>query len=347
MHAGLAYPSVADYKWILQANQLCDCHVSVNDSNTAIKIWGLSVTMMNGKMTWTRPPPVQQDVIAIPREFREIHKCMALTIDIFFVNTNPFLATNSLNICFLPVTHMANWKADTIVKALKEIYNYYLQQGFSIVFIKANNEFKPLEPMMLLLCGGRRLNLSSANEHVPEIKQRNWVDLDGNVLHEITGVDLADDMKDNHTEAIEELSTLAVQFDLEQTLNEQPVGNGQTLDVQSIGDVAQSMPQSEANAGPVKTTNPVVRRSSWAKTAVKTYVPSMQGKRYSFAMTQLGCRLLDSNAFQYDPRVAVCFMQQLSAKAALNEWGEDAEAAGLKDTSQLHWRKSFIPKLYN
>ena len=95
------------------------------------------------------------------------------------------------------------------------------------------------------------------------------VDLDGNVLHKITGVDTADDINDNHTEAIEEPITLAVKFDLGQTPNEQPVGNGQTPDVQPVGDVVQSMPLSDANAGLVKTTTPEVRRSSWAKTAVK------------------------------------------------------------------------------
>ena len=35
------------------------------------------------------------------------------------------------------------------------------------------------------------------------------------------------------------------------------------------------------------------------------------------------------------------------AKAALSKWGEDAKAVGLKEISQLHWHKSFIPKLYN
>ena len=82
------------------------------------------------------------------------------------------------------------------------------------------------------------------------------------------------------------------------------------------------------------------------KMTVKSYVPSMQGKRYYFATTQLGHKLLDNIAFQYDHRVAVCFMQQLLVKAALNKWGEDAKAAGLNEISQLHWRKFFFPKLY-
>ena len=147
----------------------------MSDADNAIRIWGPSVAIMNGKTTRTTPPPVQQYVIAILQEFQEIHKRVTLTIDIFFINANPFLATYSLNICFLSVTHMENRKADTIFKALKSMHNYYLQQGFSSVFIKADGEFKPLEPMMSLLYGALRINLSSANEHMPEIEQRIWV----------------------------------------------------------------------------------------------------------------------------------------------------------------------------
>jgi hypothetical protein len=37
-------------------------------------------------------------------------------------------------------------------------------------------------------------------------------------------------------------------------------------------------------------------------------------------------------------------MQQLSVKAALKQWGDNARVAGEKGTSQLHWRETFVPK---
>jgi hypothetical protein len=37
-------------------------------------------------------------------------------------------------------------------------------------------------------------------------------------------------------------------------------------------------------------------------------------------------------------------MQQLSVKAALREWGDEARVVGEKETSQLHWRETFVPK---
>jgi hypothetical protein len=51
----------------------------------------------------------------------------------------------------------------------------YLQQGFSIVFIKGNGEFAPLEAWMAMVYGAPKLNLASANEHVPEIERKIWV----------------------------------------------------------------------------------------------------------------------------------------------------------------------------
>ena len=43
LHAGLAFPSMPDYKWMLQANLLWDCPVAVQDLSVALKIWGPSV----------------------------------------------------------------------------------------------------------------------------------------------------------------------------------------------------------------------------------------------------------------------------------------------------------------
>ncbi len=114
---------------------------------------------------------VRQDVIEIPKEIWELHKDVALTIDIFFVNKIPFFITHSLVICFLSVMHLSNRKALTIFDALKSMCSYYLQRGFQIVFIKGDEEFAPLEVWMAAVYGAPKLNLASANEHVPEIER--------------------------------------------------------------------------------------------------------------------------------------------------------------------------------
>ena len=50
--------------------------------------------------------------------------------------------------------------------------SYYLQQGFQIVFIKGDGEFALLEVWMATVYGAPKLNLASANEHVPEIERK-------------------------------------------------------------------------------------------------------------------------------------------------------------------------------
>jgi hypothetical protein len=54
--------------------------------------------------------------------------------------------------------------------------------------------------------------------------------------------------------------------------------------------------------------------------------------------------MLGDEAFEYNQVVSYSFMQQLSVKAALRQWGDEARVAGEKETSQLHWRETFVPK---
>jgi hypothetical protein len=152
---------MSNYKWALQANLLQDCPVTVQDLSVALKIWGPSVAMLKGKTVHKTPPPVQQNIILIPKEIRQRHKKVTLVIDIFFVNKIPFFVTLSLRICFLSATHMANRKAITIFKALKSMFLYYLQRGFTIVFIKADGECAPLQEWMHTLFGSPKLNLKN------------------------------------------------------------------------------------------------------------------------------------------------------------------------------------------
>jgi hypothetical protein len=49
---------------------------------------------------------------------------------------------------------------------------YYLQRGFQIVFIKGDREFALLEAWMATVYGAPKLNLASANKHIPEIERK-------------------------------------------------------------------------------------------------------------------------------------------------------------------------------
>jgi hypothetical protein len=101
----------------------------------------------------------------------------------------------------------------------------------------------------------------------------------------------------------------------------------------------------DAPEAPAVAVDDGVRRSTRVHTQAKpTYIPTMTGKKYSFATTVLGGTMLGDEAYEYNQRVAYSFMQQLSVKAALKQWGDNARVAGEKETSQLHWRETLVPK---
>jgi hypothetical protein len=95
-----------------------------------------------------------------------------LTTDILIVNKIPFLLTVSQKICFTAVNHLADRTVPQILKAFKEMYQYYLQRGFHVKTVHADGKFAPLKPLIESMPGGPMVNLESANEHVPEIERR-------------------------------------------------------------------------------------------------------------------------------------------------------------------------------
>jgi hypothetical protein len=131
--------------WILRSNQIKDSPVTIEDAMVAIKIWGPSVAALKGKTVQKRPEPVETDIVSILKEIRELHKEVALTIDILFVNKIPFFLTLSRVLFFITVTHLPNRSLDQVFKVLKGIFNYYLQQGFCVTFITGDREFTSLE----------------------------------------------------------------------------------------------------------------------------------------------------------------------------------------------------------
>jgi hypothetical protein len=94
------------------------------------------------------------------------------------------------------------------------------------------------------------------------------------------------------------------------------------------------------------------RRSTRERKQVQSYKPSMTGQKYAFAAmalatTQLGQSYLYDDSYQHDADIAYALLQQLSIKAALKQWGTNAEDAGVKEVSQLHWRNTFVPRRYS
>ena len=157
---------------MIRSNQIKDCPVTVDDIDVASKIWGKDIAMLKGKTVKKKPMPVIKDLVKVPKEFLKLHKEVVLTMDIFFVNKIPFFLTLSRVIYFTAVNHLSDRKVDTIFKAFKEVYMYYLQRGFRIETVLTDGEFEPLKPLIQSIPYGPRVNVSSKSEHVPDIERR-------------------------------------------------------------------------------------------------------------------------------------------------------------------------------
>jgi hypothetical protein len=99
---------------------------------------------------------------------------------------------------------------------------------------------------------------------------------------------------------------------------------------------------------------PELRRSTRFRSQTNQgYTPSLSGSKYSYAVTQLesqGVINPDSHVFvqddfyQVEPDGVAAIMPQLSPKAGLKEWGEEAFMAARSKMKQLHFRNTFKPK---
>jgi hypothetical protein len=132
LYTKLGYPSMKDFKWVIQSNQISDCPVTVQDVEAANPIWDKNIVALKGKTTRKKPIHVARDFVKVPKELLQLHQDVFITADLFFVNQIPFFLTLSRTICFTAVNHLANRNTKTIFKAFEEIYMFYLNRGFCI-----------------------------------------------------------------------------------------------------------------------------------------------------------------------------------------------------------------------
>jgi hypothetical protein len=95
LYKTLSYPSMKDFKWVIQSNHIKDCPVTIQGSDVARKIWSKNISAVKGKTTPIKTHPVARDYVKVSKELLKLHKEVFLTTDIFFVNRISFLLTLS------------------------------------------------------------------------------------------------------------------------------------------------------------------------------------------------------------------------------------------------------------
>ena len=171
MYESLGNPSVKDYKWVIQSNQIKDFPVTVQDVDVAHNIWRKIVPALKVNTTRKKHIPVTDDLVQLPEYLVKLHKDIYFTVDMLFVNGIPFIIILSRKILSTAVNHLSNRKLETIFKAFKDIYRYYMKCGFHITTSHSDGEFAPLQAMLYEhIPGGPSINITSATEHFPGIK---------------------------------------------------------------------------------------------------------------------------------------------------------------------------------
>jgi hypothetical protein len=127
-----------------QGGQLKNCPITVADMIRAEKIYGPSIATLKGKTVRCSPQQVITDLMEVLKHILE---------------AIPFFTLISRNIKFTTTKNIPLRTASQLAKSMKHVLAIYKKRGFA-----------PLQAEMLTL--GVTLNITSANEHVPEIERR-------------------------------------------------------------------------------------------------------------------------------------------------------------------------------
>jgi len=165
-------PSTREYGTIINDKKLPNCTVQVQDIKNAEYIWGPDLGSLKGKTTWTQGGHVTAAAPAsIPPMIHEQYRDITLCADIMFVNKIPFFVTISRHLRFATSENIGNMKIKTIQKSLRQIKAAYAKRGFRIRHAHMDGQFEPLMAVMAEM--QITLNVTSADEHVPEIER--WI----------------------------------------------------------------------------------------------------------------------------------------------------------------------------
>jgi len=149
---------------------LKNCPISVVDSRRYISIYGTSVHSLYGKTTRSRPHHVEPlDVMPLPDTLLKLHRNVVLCVDVLYINKMLILRIISRRVFFTVQFQDSLVMVNDVTPYLIVVISMYTQREFVIKHVFADGKLSPLrEPLILL---GITLNITAANEHVPEIER--------------------------------------------------------------------------------------------------------------------------------------------------------------------------------
>ena len=106
---------------------------------------------------------------SIPKEIIDNYGEVTLAVDIMTISKIPFMVNTSRNIHFGTAQLIRNNSKDMIMTSISQVVWTYQARGFQVCNILADSAFKCIRDSLSEM--GIALNVSSRNEHEPEIEQ--------------------------------------------------------------------------------------------------------------------------------------------------------------------------------
>ena len=88
-------PTMKNFKFTMKSNQIQDCPITVEDTETAEQICGKDMSHIKGKTTCRNPTMQENATMTTPKELKERNEDITSHIDVMCVNKMGFMTSTS------------------------------------------------------------------------------------------------------------------------------------------------------------------------------------------------------------------------------------------------------------
>ena len=163
----VGYPSSKDFKAMVRTNLIKNCPVTVDDINTAERIFGPDLPTLKGKTVRQQSDAVVSDYVHVPPEIKQLNKRVTLGADVMFVDSVPFFITVSRGIKFITVEYVPRRTKEILGRALETVAQFYRARGFRVDIALMDGEFECLRTVVASI----QINTTAASEHVSDVER--------------------------------------------------------------------------------------------------------------------------------------------------------------------------------
>jgi hypothetical protein len=165
----LGRPSERIFKHMLNHGLIHNTDITAEDVTRAHDIYGPEIGSLKGKTVRSTPQPVRLPVqVPLPDQIKMRHNRVTICADICHVDGLRFLTTISRNLHFGTIEYVPSLEQSSIVRGIMQVINIYHRRGFVVDWIFTDRAFEHIRDK---LPSGVSLNVTAANEHVPEIER--------------------------------------------------------------------------------------------------------------------------------------------------------------------------------